>query len=57
MDLKTEEEIQAEQQQAMSQQMVDKATPNLASAAGKMATEDPAKLQAMAGAMQQGMQQ
>jgi hypothetical protein len=55
--VKTEEEIQAEQQQAMSQQMVDKATPNLASAAGKMATEDPAKLQAMAGAMQQGMQQ
>ena len=50
------EEIQMEQQQAMGQQMAQQATPQIASAAGKMAQEDPEKLQAMAGAVQQGMQ-
>ena len=55
--VRTEEEIQMEQQQAMGQQMAQQATPQIASAAGKMAQEDPEKLQAMAGAVQQGMQQ
>ncbi len=44
-------------QQAQQMQMMDKAIPAGASAAGKMANENPEQLQAMAGAMQQGMQQ
>jgi hypothetical protein len=55
--IRTEEEIQAEQQQQQQMQMMDKAIPAGASAAGKMANENPEQLQAMAGAMQQGMQQ
>lgn len=55
--IRSEEEIQAEQQQAQQMQMMDKAIPAGASAAGKMANENPEQLQAMAGAMQQGMQQ
>ena len=55
--IRSEEEIQAEQQQQQSMQMMEKAIPAGASAAGKMAQEDPEKLQAMAGAMQQGAPQ
>jgi hypothetical protein len=54
--IKSEEEIQMEQQQAAQQAMAQQVAPNIANAAGKMASENPEQLQAMAQQAQQ-MQQ
>ena len=51
--VRTEEEIQMEQQQMAQQAMAQQIAPNVANAAGKMAQEDPEKLQAMAAAAAQ----
>jgi len=54
--IRTEEEIQMEQQQMAQQQMAQQVAPNMANAAGKMAQEDPEKLQAVAEAVQEQVQ-
>ena len=54
--IKTEEEIQMEQQQMAQQAMAQQVAPNVANAAGKMAQEDPERLQAMAEAAAEQMQ-
>tara|TARA_Y100000401_G_scaffold4425_1_gene3095 strand:+ start:7676 stop:9259 length:1584 start_codon:yes stop_codon:yes gene_type:complete len=51
--VRTEEEIAMEQQQMAQQAMAQQVAPNVANAAGKMAQEDPEKLQAMAAAAAQ----
>ena len=51
--IKTEEEIEQEKQQAAQQQMAQQVAPNMATAAGKMAQENPEQLKKMASAMQQ----
>ena len=53
--IKTEEEIQFEQQQAAQQAMAQQVAPNVATAAGKMANENPERLQAMAQQASQAM--
>ena len=55
--VKDQEQIQAEQQQQQAQMMAQQVAPNVANAAGKMAQEDPEKLQQMASAVGQQMQQ
>lgn len=54
--IKTEEEIQMEQQQMAQQAMAQQVAPNVANAAGKMAQEDPERLQAMTEAAAEQMQ-
>ena len=54
--IKDEEQIAEEEQQAQAQMMAQQVAPNVANAAGKMAQEDPEKLQAMAQAAAQGME-
>jgi hypothetical protein len=51
--VRTEEEIQMEQQQMAQQAMAQQVAPNVANAAGKMAQEDPEKLASMTQAAQQ----
>jgi len=53
--IKTEEEIQFEQQQAAQQAMAQQVAPNVATAAGKMANENPERFQAMAQQASQAM--
>lgn len=55
--IKTEEEIEMEKQQMAQQAMAQQMAPNMASAAGQMANEDPEKLQAMAESAAQQMQE
>ena len=55
--VKSEEEIELEQQQAAQQAMAQQVAPNIANAAGKMASDNPEKLQQMAQMAQQQMQQ
>lgn len=54
--VKSEEEIEMEQQQAAQQAMAQQVAPNIANAAGKMASDNPEKLQQMAQMAQQQMQ-
>jgi hypothetical protein len=55
--IKTEEEIEQEKQQAAQQQMAQQVAPNMATAAGKMAQDNPEGLQRMASAAMQQQQQ
>ena len=55
--IRTEEEIQMEQQQQQMMQMGQQVAPNMTNAAGKMALENPEQLQSMVGAVQQQIAQ